>query len=135
MFYCQPKYVFVFLFPRYYRYWLAYPSIWTLPLLHELHHLWLTLSLIFRMGMLKISYIWSWQGLLPGPLYLLLCLSQHTLLHELEGSLQLPKYHWHIHIFVSFCSKSYSFVLSFYQDSIFILQSPSLNNLSTWQHI
>jgi hypothetical protein len=61
---------------------------------------WLPLSLIFGMGTLKISYIWSCRGLLPGPLCLLLYLTQHTVLQELEGSLQLPEYHRHIHRFV-----------------------------------
>jgi len=51
------------------------------------------------METLKICYIWSCRGLLPGPLYLLLCLSQHTVFQELEGSLQLPKYHRHIRRF------------------------------------
>ena len=74
----------------------------------------LSLSLIFGMGTLKISYIWSCCGLLPGPFYLLLCLSQHTLLQDLEGSLQLPKYHRHIHRFLSVCSKSYCFFSRFF---------------------
>jgi len=99
-FYCQPRYVFIFLFVRYYHYWLACPDIWTRLLLHKLHHLWLPLSLIFGMGTLKISYIWSYRGLPPGPLCLLLYLTLYTILQELEDSLQLPKYHRHIHRFV-----------------------------------
>ena len=49
------------------------------------------------------------SGLLPGPLCLLLYLTQHTV-RELEGSLQLPRYHRHIHRFVLVCSNSCCFV-------------------------
>jgi len=38
-------------------------------------------------GTLKISYTWSCQGLLPDLHYLLLYLTENTVLQELEGSL------------------------------------------------
>ena len=44
---------------------------------------------------------------------MLLCLSQHTELQALEGSLHLPRYHRHIHRIVSVYSKLCCFVPGF----------------------
>ena len=121
-----------------------YPSIWTRLLLQKLHHLWLPLSLIFGMGTLKISYTRSFRGLLPRLLYLILCLSQHTLLQELEGSLQSPRYHRHIHRFVSVFSKLCWFFFKFFSalwrtrlNSVVDKPSPCLTSLSNkmWRSI